>query len=136
MLNGLIAGTIWRAPETKVSNAGKTFGVASVRVMANDTTIWFRLFTFSETAIAELMSLKDGEGIAASGSLKVEIYDRGSGPRLSYTLFADRLISAKRQKRERDQERRDARRRGPIDATEAQRPIDNGLNDDLPEGWS
>ena len=130
----LISGKLWREPEAKVSKAGKTYGTATVRVGEGDGAQWWRVLAFSESAAAELLQLHDGDGVAASGSFKAEPYERGGELRVNLTLFADRLISAKRQKRERDQERRAEPRQGPFDTAEAQRPLDSGLNDDLSEG--
>jgi len=49
-----------------------------------------------------LLSLHDGDAVSASGEFKVEIYDNGTGPRPGFTMFADRVLSAKRAKKERD----------------------------------
>ncbi len=131
----LISGKLWREPEAKVSRAGKRYGSATVRVGDGDDATWWKILAFSESAAEELLQLHDGDGVAASGSFQVEPFERGGELRVSFTLFADRLISAKRQKRERDKEQRAEHRQGAIDSAEAQRPIDGGLNDELPENW-
>jgi hypothetical protein len=123
----LISGRIWRDPEHRVSSAGKSFGSASLRVGNGNAVIWWKVLTFSESGIEELLSLRDGDALSASGEFKAEAYDRGAGPKVGFTLFADRIISARRAKKQ--------HQRGPINATEAQRPIESGFNDDLPESW-
>jgi hypothetical protein len=126
----LVSGELFRDPERKLSGAGKVYASATIKDVSGDDVIWWKLLTFSELAVDELLSLRDGDGIAASGSFRTEVYDRGAGPKVGFTLFADRLISAKRQKRERDKERREATKPGST-----QRPLDD-LNNSLPEGWT
>jgi single-stranded DNA-binding protein len=119
----LISGKLFREPERKTSRDGKVYASATVRDGHGDDAQWWKLSTFSETAAEELLSLHDGDGIAASGSFKAEIYDRGGGARIALTIFADRVISAKRQKRERAQDRKAEPR--PISEAEASRPFDD-----------
>jgi single-stranded DNA-binding protein len=118
----LISGRIWRDPERKVSGAGKRFANATLRVGNGDDTTWWKLLAFNETAIEELLSLKDGDAVSATGEFKVELYDKGGSTRIGFTIFADRVLSAKRQKREKAQERRTEPHQSPISA-EAQRPF-------------
>jgi hypothetical protein len=132
----LVSGKLFRDPERKVSGAGKRYASATIKDVSGDDVIWWKLLAFDESPIDELLSLRDGDGIAASGSFRTEVYDRGAGPKVGFTLFADRLISAKRQKREGDKERRETGKPGPIDGVQAQRPIDDDLNDPLPNGWA
>jgi single-stranded DNA-binding protein len=121
----LVSGRLWREPERKTSRDGKSYASATIRDGHGDDAQWWKLLTFSETATEELLSLHDGDGVAASGSFKAEIYDRGGGARISLTIFADRLISARRQKREKAQERKAGPQ--PIDGVEAQRPFDDEI---------
>ena len=50
-----------------------------------------------QAAADELLALRD-VGVAVSGSFKAELYDRGGGAKIS-TLFADRVMSARKQPR-------------------------------------
>jgi hypothetical protein len=120
----LISGRIWRDPERRVSGAGKPFASASVRVGSGDVAAWWKLLCFSEAAIEEVTSLHDGDAVSASGEFKAEVYDKGDGPRVGFTLFADRIISARKAKREKA---RAATRRAPIDGAQSQRPFDDEL---------
>jgi single-stranded DNA-binding protein len=95
----LVSGRIWRDPERKTTKAGKAYATATIRDSFGDDTTWWKLLTFSETAAEELLSLHDGDSIAASGSFKAEIYNSRDGARISLTVFADRIISAKRAKK-------------------------------------
>lgn len=102
----LVSGRLLRNPESKTSKAGKPFATAVIKDGDGDAVTWWNLLCFSESGCEELLSLRAGDGIAASGSFKVELYEKAGAQRLSYTVFADRVISAKRQKRERAAERR------------------------------
>jgi hypothetical protein len=119
----LISGRIWRDPERKVSSAGKPFVSASVRVGNGDAAVWWKVLAFNEAAIEELLALRDGDAISASGEFRAEIFDGRDGPRVGFTLFADRVISAKRPKRERPQESKAE----PATATQAAQPFDDGV---------
>ena len=101
----LVSGRLLRDPQKKVSAKGRPYGSALVRVSdGNDSALW-RVTAFSETALAELMKLRVGDGIAATGPMQAELYTPAGGePRLSLSLVADRLISMEKQKRARGAE--------------------------------
>jgi single-stranded DNA-binding protein len=137
----LLSGKIVREPERKVSKLGKPYASATVRDGYGDDATWWRVFAFSESAAEELLGLRDGDAVAASGSFKAELYNGRDGARISLSMVADRLISARKLKRQRDKERREqpgsnnALLAPRIEGAQAQAPLDS-LNDDLPEGWS
>jgi hypothetical protein len=97
---------VWRDPEHKVSSTGKAYATATVRVGSGHDATWWKLLAFCETTKQELHSLRDGDAVSATGEFKAEIYNKGTGPKIALTLFADRVISARRAKRERASERR------------------------------
>jgi len=117
----LISGRLWKNPERRISGAGKPFGSASVRVGNGDAAVWWKVLAFAEDVLEELLSLHDGDAVAVTGEFKAETYDGRDGPRISYTLFCDRLISAKRRKREETEDRRAEPSQGPIDSNDEQR---------------
>jgi hypothetical protein len=96
----LVSGKLWRDPERKTTKTGRPYTSAALRDGQGDDAVWWKLLAFNEAAAEEPLRLRDGDGLAASGSFKAEIYDRGSGPRIGFTVFVDHLISAKRKKRE------------------------------------
>ena len=104
----LLHGKLSRDPESKTSGKGNAYALATVRDGQGDDATWWRVFAFSTEAREELLALRAGDSIAVSGSFKAEIYAGGSEPRVSLTVTADRLISAKRQKRDRAADKRDA----------------------------
>ena len=97
----LVSGKLSRDPQRKVSKSNKQFVSALLKEGEGDTTTWWNLLAFNESAIEELSSLKAGDALAASGSFKAEIFEKGEVRRVSFTLFVDKVITAKRQKRER-----------------------------------
>lgn len=132
----LVSGKLFRDPERKVSSAGKPYASVTIKDVNGDDVTWWKLLTFSEPAIEELLSLRDGDGIAASGSFRADVYDRGAGPKVGFTLFAERLISTRREKRERAQERQDRQRQRSSNKPAPRQPLHRELNDPLPEGWT
>ena len=97
----LVSERLLRDPERKTSKAGKPFATAVLREGDGDAVTWWNLLCFSESGCEELMSLHAGDGVAASGSFKAELYEKAGAQRLSFTVVVDRIISARRQKRER-----------------------------------
>jgi hypothetical protein len=112
-----------RNPERKFRGVGKASATATGLVGNGDDDTSWKVLTFFKTAAEELLSLDDGDALAATGSFRTEVYDRGAGPKVGLTLFADRLISAKRQKGEREKERRADQGQDPVNGVEAQNPL-------------
>jgi hypothetical protein len=73
------------------------------------------------------LRLGDGDGAAVSGDFKVETFEKGGELRLSHTIFAERVISVRRQKRKREDNRGDE----PA-SVNGITPSGADLNDDLP----
>jgi single-stranded DNA-binding protein len=88
----LVTGTLYRAPEQKVSKAGKPFVTATIRAKDGEASQWWKVIVFSESACAELMRLGDGDAVSAQGSLKVEQYERDGAVKLSLTCMADSVL--------------------------------------------
>jgi single-stranded DNA-binding protein len=101
----LISGRLWRSPERKTSKAGKPFVTATIREGNGDAVTWWKILCFSESGCEELLRLGDGDSVAVSGDFKVETFEKGGELRLSHTIFAERVISARRQKRQRGDDR-------------------------------
>jgi hypothetical protein len=121
----LIHGVLFKDPERRTSRAGKEFITAKVRDDNGDAVLWWRLICFSESAGAELLALRDGDTVGASGRLEAEAYDRGAGPKISLTCIVDRLITAKKGVKPKAK----SERRQAFTAADAARPIEDGFND-------
>ncbi|PWB83998.1 MAG: single-stranded DNA-binding protein [Methylocystaceae bacterium] len=89
----LISGVLFRAPEQKISKAGKPFIVATIRAKDGEASQWWKLLCFSESAGAELMRLADGDAVSVQGALKVETYERDGAMKLSLTCIADSVLA-------------------------------------------
>lgn len=92
LINGVIFGT----PETRLSKAGKPFLLASIRSGNSEAVRWWRAFVFRESVIEEMKRLGDGDPIAISGEFDFRSYSPdGAEPRLSWTIRADAVLSAR-----------------------------------------
>jgi hypothetical protein len=67
MIAALVQGTLFRAPESRVSKAGKPFTITTLKEGKVDDIRWINVVAFSESIQAELMRLGDGDAIAVQG---------------------------------------------------------------------
>jgi hypothetical protein len=112
----LITGTLFRAPEQKVSKTGKPFVVATIRAKDGESSQWWKVLSFSESGGAELMRLSDGDAVSAQGALKVETYERDGETRISMTCIADAVLPLRPAPKQRKaKEPAEPRRRAPVD---------------------
>ncbi len=117
----MVAGRLFRAPESKTSKAGKAFTLAKLKEGEGEGVVWWELLAFGETAAADLMKLRAGDGIAVNGAFRAEVYiGRDGQARLQHKLFVDNVISTRKApRRSRDQ-------------AEAAGPRPSADDDDLP----
>ncbi len=140
-VQAMILGVIFRGPEQKISKSGKRYVDATARVRdgAEGMQFW-RIRSFSESACADLMRLREGDSLSAQGSLKVEIYDKGGEPRLSFSIIADSILPLRAPRKDRKPV---ADRKGPSPgqttqqtlAKSHQRPISAAEFDDTTPPW-
>ena len=146
----LVTGTLFRAPERKVSRGGKPYVSATIRVREGDASQFWRVTIFSESAGEEMMSLQDGDAVSAQGAMCAELYRPDDGePRLSLSLVADRVLALRQSARKREKQPTDPRAKSAATAdhsSSARRasgrvspyaphgahPTDTELNDDIP----
>jgi single-stranded DNA-binding protein len=102
----LISGSLFKAPERKVSKNGNAFATATVKMRADDNrTEFWRLVTFSESAVEELMRLNEGDNLSAQGQMKAELYQpEGKEPRISLSIIADTVQPLRAQRKRQPQE--------------------------------
>jgi single-stranded DNA-binding protein len=114
----LVTGTLYRAPEQRVSKAGRNFVVATLRADYRDReTQWWKVACFSETAQAELMRLSEGDAVSCQGALQVETYDKDGETKLSLSVRADQVVALKQPARQRERKAEE-----PKPDTRAERP--------------
>jgi single-stranded DNA-binding protein len=136
MTHVLITGTLFRAPEQRQSKAGKPFVSATIRVKDGDTSQFWKVVAFGETAQNELMRLADGDTVSIQGPLKAEVYRPESGdPRLSLGVIADTVMALRQPAKERRPKTNDAPRQDTRSRAErcagAWAP-EQGLSDEIP----
>jgi single-stranded DNA-binding protein len=126
----LVTGALSCAPEIKIAKSGKAYCTTSIKVAADSTIDYWRVFAFSESAQAELSRLGEGDKISAQGSFKVEPYTARDGQtRINRTLFADHVLALRQPPRERKPKPAPDRRHDAAPPSAA--PFDDGL----PEEW-
>jgi single-stranded DNA-binding protein len=97
----LITGALFRPPALKTSKAGKNYAVATLKAAADNAVDFWTVLAFSESAVAELMRLDEGDKIAAQGSLKVETFiGKDGATRIGRTVLADSVLALKPKPRE------------------------------------
>ena len=91
---------MFRDAEVKTSKSNSTYVLATLRVGQGSELVWWRVMAFGDEAREALLALGSGDSVAVSGALRAEIYKPVSGdPKLSLSVLADRVISAKPLKR-------------------------------------
>ncbi len=95
-IDALVSGRIHKTPQRRISQNGKPFATAIVRAAARDGTgLFVSVITFSDSAIAALMALEDGDAVAIAGELTPKIFTPRDGgePRPSLDLVGHRVMS-------------------------------------------
>jgi hypothetical protein len=95
----LVSGSLFKNPEIKISRSGKSYASASIRTASADdaTADFWNLLIFSTSVQEELMRLSEGDGLAAQGSLRLEVFDG----KISRTVFVDAILPLRAPPRER-----------------------------------
>jgi single-stranded DNA-binding protein len=92
--HALIQGTLFRAPEQKISKNDKQYIIATVRAKGGDAFQFWHVVAFSETAQGELLRLGDGDAVSVQGAMKAELYQPDGGPaRVSLSIIADAVLA-------------------------------------------
>ncbi len=116
----MILGVIFRGPEQKISKSGKAYAVTTLRVRDGDAMQFWRITSFSESACADLMRLREGDSLSAQGSLQIEIYQKAGEPKISYSIIADSILPLRAPRKDRKPA---ADRKGPSPAQTAQQTL-------------
>jgi single-stranded DNA-binding protein len=97
----LVSGALFKAPEQRTSKSGKPFVTATIRAKNGEVTQWWKVIGFSDSAMAVLMRLSDGDALSVQGCMKTETYTPkdGSEPRLSFSVTADHVLSLRQPRR-------------------------------------
>jgi single-stranded DNA-binding protein len=92
--HALVLGSLFKAPEQRMSKGGKPYVVATLKVKAGDDLVWWRVTAFSEPAQAGLMRLGDGDAVSIQGAFKAELYQpEGGEAKVSLSIVADQVLA-------------------------------------------
>ena len=96
MIRALITGSLYGDPQTRTSQAGKSYVTAKVRADGKDgASVWCSIIAFGEQA-DRLMTLGDGAALAVSGKAEVNGWlDKQGEPRAGLSLVADEIATLK-----------------------------------------
>jgi hypothetical protein len=73
MIDALLSGRVYGAPQQRTTKAGKPFATAKLRVTgAEGTTQFVNAIAFAPPAVTALLALADGDSVALSGELNVK----------------------------------------------------------------
>jgi single-stranded DNA-binding protein len=105
----LLSGTIFKEPQQRTSQSGRSYVVTTVKAAAADnaTSDFWSIMCFSASAGEALMRLGIGERLAVQGSLKLETYTAKDGEtKISRTVFADHVLAVRQRPRRKNRRRR------------------------------
>lgn len=94
----LVAGTLFKAPDQRTSKAGKLFVTSTLKAKDGEALQWWRVTAFSESVMAELMRLAEGDALSVQGALKVEEYEKDGQKRVSLGVIADHVLALRQTK--------------------------------------
>jgi single-stranded DNA-binding protein len=95
VIDGLIAGKVFRQFTERVSKNNNTFCTGKIRVAVRDgDAIFVNVIAFNSAAVTALMALSDGDSVALTGELTPKVYVPAEGaPRPSLDLLAHAVLS-------------------------------------------
>jgi single-stranded DNA-binding protein len=97
----LLSGAIFKEPQQRTSSSGRKYVVTTIKAAAADNSSDFwSVLAFGDTAGAELMRLAVGERVTIQGGLKLEIFEKDGQARISRTIFADHVMALRAPPRE------------------------------------
>jgi single-stranded DNA-binding protein len=99
----LISGSIFKEPQQRMSQAGKSYVVTTIKAAAdNSTSDFWSVLAFGTTAGEELLRLAIGERVTIQGGLKLELYTASDGTtKISRTIFCDHVMALRQPPKER-----------------------------------
>lgn len=141
-ISALVTGTLLTQPTQRTSQRGASFTTCRIRVASAGTgdsdSVVANAICFDQDSQRELLALGTGEQVAASGSLKLGIWQPQDGPpRPSVDMVIGKLLSAysvskRRRAAQPDQEGRHQDERPTHDAWVARTPAGRGARDQRP----
>lgn len=97
MLEGLVAGSLFKAPEQRIAkNSGRSYVNCMVRTtMRDNESLMVSVTAFGDDICRCLMALGDGDAVALAGSLTVRTWiDKKGELRPSLDMVANQLLTS------------------------------------------
>jgi single-stranded DNA-binding protein len=92
----LVSGSLFRVAEQKTSKVGRAFTTATIKTRDGETSQWWKVVAFSESAQAELLRLCDGDAVACQGPLKVETYAKDGETKVALSIIANNVLALRK----------------------------------------
>ena len=93
----VVNGALFKAPASKVSKAGKSYVLATIREGKGDAARRWKAFVFGDDAMAQVLRLGDGDPLAVAGEFDCHTYEADGGEvRLSWSIMVDGVLSARK----------------------------------------
>lgn len=98
----LVKGTLFRAPESRISKAGNAFVMATLKERNGTEFRFWKIFAFGETACAELERLGDGDALSVQGGFEAKIYEKAAKASVSLSVTADHVLALRQPPKKRE----------------------------------
>ncbi|WP_434108013.1 single-stranded DNA-binding protein [Paraburkholderia caffeinilytica] len=95
MIDALVGGKLFKIPEERRSNSGKTYVTANVRAADGDGEgLFVSVVAFSDSAKAVLLALEEGDSVSLAGTLKIGTYEARDGSvKPSVSMVASKVLT-------------------------------------------
>ncbi|HSN79985.1 MAG TPA: single-stranded DNA-binding protein [Rhodoferax sp.] len=95
MIDGLIAGRLIGDPERRQGKGDSAYVVARVRAQGSEgEPLMVNLIAFDDAPCKVLLALRDGDSVAAAGSLNPKVWtDKQGNTKPALDLVAHRVVS-------------------------------------------
>ena len=96
MIDGLIAGKLYGAPQQRTGKSGKPFALAKVRCAAGDgESLFVNVIAFDGDVCTALLALGDGDSVALAGTLTPKVWtDKQGNTRPTLDIVAAQVLTA------------------------------------------
>lgn len=101
MLESLVTGKLYGQPQQRTSKTGKTFATAKVRAACGDGAVFVNVIAFDDQAVAALLAMGDGAGVALAGTATPKAYLKDGEARPALDLVAYRVLTVHQARRQR-----------------------------------
>jgi hypothetical protein len=97
-MHALISGSVQRIEHLLTRDTRKPFASVKVRFKNDGEVVICGVLFYAPSLLAELVGVGEGDAVSVVGSLRCKIFEAQSGPRVSLTMIADKMLVLRRQK--------------------------------------